>query len=82
MRNIKKFFKERLFLAIGSIVFLLGGLVALLIGFQLSGWSIIDWLKSPYATTCFILIGVGVLIILVGFITYKRIHLGDDDYDE
>ena len=79
MKKIKKFFKERLLLAIGSLVFFVGGLVALLVGFQLSGWSIVDWLKSPYATTCFILVGVGAGIILIGYLTFKRLHLGDDE---
>lgn len=69
--------KKKLALWLGTGSFLAIGLVALLVGFAMTGWSIIDWLKSDYAITTFVLLGVGALVLLVVWFNYKRIHLGD-----
>lgn len=78
-KKIKATLKKKWKWFLGSGVFLTIGIVALLVGFNMTGWSIIDWLKSPYATTFFIIVGIGVLIILVAVITYKRSQLGGYD---
>jgi len=76
-KRLKKYFKEKWYLFLGTGVFLIAGIVALLVGFAMTGWSIIDWLKSPYAVTFFILIIIGLITAVVLFITYKRTHLGE-----
>lgn len=76
-RKLKNWLKERKAYIIGSILFLGIGAVLLLVGFYLTGWSIIDWLKSPYATTFFILATIGIYLIIVVVIRTKQSHLGD-----
>lgn len=78
---MKKRFKENLkknwkvWLASG--LFLLFGLIALIVGFTISGFSFIAWLKSPYATTFFIIIIIGVIILLLLLLEMKRRKLGE-----
>ncbi len=76
-RKIKKWFKNNKKAIIGTSLFLGIGAAFMLIGFSLTGWSIIDWLKSPYATTFFILVAIGIYIIIVIVIKTKQAHLGE-----
>jgi hypothetical protein len=75
---MKKLSKSKLVLSIGTALFLLVGIVAMLIGFSMTGWSIVDWLQSPYALTAFVILGLGSLFVFVIWLTYKRCHLGDE----
>ena len=59
---------------IGTGVFLIVGAILLLVGFSITGWDLITWLKSPYATTFFICLSIGCAFafVLIGyFISYK-----------
>ena len=62
---------------VGTGLFACAGAVFMLVGFQMSGWSIIDWLKSPYAVTALILFIGGALVLTWIIITVKRHNLGD-----
>lgn len=75
---MKKLKNKKLVLSLGTALFLLVGTIALLVGFSMTGWSIVDWLQSPYALTTFVILGVGAVIGFVIWITYKRSHLGDE----
>ena len=75
-KKLKKAIKEKWIWFVGTGLFLVGGLVALLIGFYMTGWSIIDWLKSPYATTFFVIIGVGLICGLCLVVSFKNSKLG------
>lgn len=51
---------------IGTGAFILIGGIALIVGFAMSGWSIVKWFEKGYGTTFFILlifllIGLGVI---------------------
>lgn len=76
-RKIRKWLKEKWGWLLGTGLFLGAGIILLLVGFYLTGWSIIDWLKSPYATTFFILFAIGVYLIIVLVIKSKQSHLGE-----
>jgi len=76
----RKFFnwlKEKKAVIISTVLFLGLGATLMLVGFALTGWSIIDWLKSPYATTFFILAAIGIYLIIVVIIRTKQSHLGE-----
>lgn len=60
--KFKKFIKEKKGFVIGIGSFLLVGLIALFIGLGMSGWSLVKWLKSPYATTFFIMLACGLVL--------------------
>ena len=74
-RKIKHFFKERLKWLVGSGIFLAIGLTVMLIGFQMSGWSIIAWLKSPWAVTSLIFIVTGSFLLLMAFLIKKQMEI-------
>ena len=76
-RKIKKWWKEKKAIVLSTLLFLGIGAAFLLIGFSLTGWSIIDWLKSPYATTFFILAAISIYLIIVVVIRTKQSHLGE-----
>lgn len=60
--KFKKFIKEKKGFVIGIGSFLLVGLIALFIGLGMSGWSLVKWLQSPYATTFFIMLACGLVL--------------------
>lgn len=68
--KIKKFFKERYKFIIGSGIFLTIGATVALVGFQIAGWSIVEWLKSPFATTTIIFLVVGGFLLLMAFLLH------------
>ena len=76
-RKLKNWWKDKKAAIIGASLFLGIGTAFLLIGFALTGWSIIDWLKSPYATTFFILAAIGIYLMIVVIIRMKQSHLGE-----
>lgn len=62
---------------LGSGLFLIGGIAFLLVGFEMTGWSLIDWLKSPYAVTCGIMLSGALVALVWGIVTAKRHRLGE-----
>ena len=60
--RIKTFWKKRWPIIVGSGSFLLIAGIILLVGFGLSGWSIVRWLQSGYAVTFFVLLFLGVFL--------------------
>lgn len=74
---IKRFFKQHKAWFLGTGVFLVVGVTILLVGFSVTGWSIVEWLQSPYAVTFFLIMGVGVAFFLFTLAIYFRHKLGD-----
>ena len=65
---------------IGTGLFVLVGAIVMLIGFAMTGWSIIEWLKSPWATTFFVVAALGLLLLVLVWWYFKRKSLiGGDD---
>lgn len=77
VKKIKKFLKEKWYIAGGSVILLIIAAAVALIGFNMTGWNIIVWLKSPYALTCFILLFIGIIVFICGYLRYKQLHLGE-----
>ena len=80
--KIKKFLKEKWYIAGGSALLLIVALVAMFVGFHITGWSIIKWFEAGYGTTFIILIALGGLGLFALYVTYKRHHLGGREDDE
>jgi len=78
-RKMKKFFQKHKKIIIGTGTFLLIGLAAGLTGFEIQqkGHAIRNWLASPWASTFFILIGLGLIIIALLIITLINMR-GDE----
>lgn len=74
---IKKTIKKYWVAMAGTLAFLILGITFMLIGFNMTGWSLIDWLKSPYALTCGILLSAFAVGAVAIAITIKRHNLGD-----
>ena len=72
-RKIKKFFKDKWKWFVASGVFLLVGGTVALIGFQMSGWSLIKWLQSPFAQTTLVFVVAGAFLIILAFLVKKNI---------
>ena len=70
-RKIKKFFKEKWKVLVGSGAFLLVGGVVMLIGFSVTGWSIMKWLQSPFAITTLIFVLAGVFVFVIALLLFK-----------
>lgn len=62
---------------LGTGLFLVFGIALLLVGFYMTGWSLIDWLKSPYALTAGVILAGGVVLLIGVVITVKRHRLGE-----
>lgn len=71
-RKIKKWFKARWKFLLGSGIFLAVGVVVMLVGFSVTGWSLIKWLQSPFATTTIIFVIGGVFLLLMAFLIKKN----------
>ncbi len=71
-RKIKRFFRQKWKWLLGSAIFLTIGLVIMLIGMHISGWSIIAWLKSGYAITSIIFIVGGLFLLSLAFLLKKQ----------
>lgn len=69
MDSFKKYeFKQKIKkykpILIGSGIFLVVGMIAWIVGCYMSGANIVEWLTSPFAITCYIIIAIGVCILL------------------
>jgi hypothetical protein len=71
-RKIKKWFKARWKFLLGSGIFLAVGVVVMLVGFSVTGWSIVKWLHSPFATTTIISVIGGVFLLSMAFLIKKN----------
>lgn len=71
-KKIKKWFKDRWKHVLSGAIFLITGLIVMLIGFHMSGWSIIEWLHSPWAITTFVFLIGGIFIWIMAFFLKKQ----------
>lgn len=62
-RKLKDYLAKNKWIIIGTGSFLTTGLIVMLIGFAISGWSLIKWLQSPFALTFFIMLVLGLFAI-------------------
>lgn len=62
---------------LGTGIFAIAGLVFILVGFQMTGWSLVDWLKSPYAVTAGIMLSGAAVLLIWAVVTAKRHSLGE-----
>lgn len=78
--KIKEWLVEKKKWLITTGIFLIAGGIVMLVGFYMTGFSIIEWLQSPWAITFFIFLVSGVLIIAGMWWIYrmKEITKGDD----
>lgn len=74
--QIKAFLKKKKGVIIGTGSFLIIGLVLLLVGFSLTGWSFIEWLQTPYALSFFLVLCMGLYGTIMIIIEWKRQTLG------
>lgn len=74
-RRIKEYFKKHIGVIIGTGTFLLTALVVMLVGFSLTGWSIVQWLQSKWAATFFIMLCFFLIGLVVLYILWKRSKL-------
>ena len=74
-RKIKKWFKEKWKWVLGSGIFLTAGLVVMLIGFSMSGWSFIKWLQSPFCTTTIVCVLIGAFLLILAFAIKKQVEI-------
>ena len=79
-RKIKDFIKKNKKTLIGVGSFLAVGLTAMLIGFEIQqkGHAIRNWLASPYATTFFIVLILGALILILLIVLFVNLARGDE----
>lgn len=71
-RKIQKWFKEKWKWLLGSGIFVTVGLVVMLVGFSVTGWSIVKWLQSPFATTSIIFIIIGAFVFVMALLVKKQ----------
>lgn len=78
-KTLRTWLKEHKGVVIGTGSFLLAGLLALLIGFEIKtkGHAIRNFLASPHAATLIILIVVG--IFLVGLFVLSLVYMKKGD---
>lgn len=74
-RKIQKWFKAKWKFLLGSGIFLTVGLVVMLVGFSVTGWSIIKWLQSPFATTTIIFVLAGAIFLVLAFVIKKQVEI-------
>ena len=74
-RKALEFLKKKWKWLLGSGIFLTAGIVVMFVGFSISGWSLIKWLQSPFATTTFIFIAGGAFLLVMAFLIKKNIDL-------
>ena len=74
-KKIKKFFKEKWKVLLASGIFLTIGLVVMLVGFSITGWSIIEWLQSPFAVTTLIFVLGGLFFLVFAFLFKKQVEI-------
>ena len=74
-KKIKRFIRDKWKWLLGSGIFLIAGTVIMLVGFSMSGWSIVRWLQSPFAVTTIIFIVGGVFLLIMAFLIKKHIDI-------
>jgi len=75
-QKIKQFIKEKKGWFLTTGIFLSGGIIVFFVGMILTGWNPIEWLKTGYAVTFFVLTILGLYGSLMIFLFFKRIKLG------
>ena len=63
--KIKNWFHRHWQILLGTGIFITVALVAMLIGFSMSGWNLIKWLQSEWAERFFICLAIGGVAYLV-----------------
>lgn len=58
-RKIKETLKKYKAVIIGTSAFALTGLIVMLVGFGISGWSFVKWWNKGYGPTCVIMFVLG-----------------------
>ncbi len=76
--KIKNFLKKNWKWLVGTGTFLIAGTIALLVGFEMSGWSLAKWLQSNHAITFFVILGAGILGLALVVYYYIRSKFGGD----
>lgn len=71
-KKLRRFFKSKWKQLLGGAVFLTVGLVVMLVGFYISGWSIVEWLQSPWAITTLIFVIGGIFLWVLAFFFKKQ----------
>lgn len=74
-RKLRLWFKARWKFLLGTGIFLLAGLVMLLVGMEVSGWSIISWLQSRWCVMTIVFVVAGASIFGMMFILKKNVDL-------
>lgn len=81
-KKLKEQVKKKLPWIIGSGLFLIAGIVLLFVGFAITGWNFIEWLKSDYATTTIILLIVGLASAIILTLVLIQAKILGDTKDE
>lgn len=76
-KKIKAFFKNNKGKLISTGVFLSAGLIAIIIGMYMSGWSFLKWIKTGYGLTTLICVVLGLFIITMLWLFWKNIKSVD-----
>lgn len=71
--KIKDFLQKHKKAIIGTSIFIGVAIVALLVGFGLSGWSIIKWFEKGYGATFFIMLVLGGFALFLILYIFKAI---------
>lgn len=79
-KTLQKWLKEHKAIVIGTGSFLLAGIIALLVGFEIKtkGHAIRNFLASPHAATLIILIVVGIFFIGLFILSLIYMKKGDE----
>jgi len=79
-RKLKKWFNKHKIALIATGSFLLTGLIAGLIGFEIANdWHAIQkWLSSPWAATFFICLVIGIVALVIILMTFINLKRGDE----
>ena len=68
--RIKDWFRQHWKVLLGTGIFITVALVAMLIGFSMSGWDLIKWFQSVWAERFFICLAIGAIAYLVFLYIY------------
>lgn len=74
-RKLKLWFKARWKFLVGTGSFLLAGLIVMLVGMQVSGWSIIKWLQSRWCVMTIVCVVLGAFVFAMMFVMKKNADL-------
>lgn len=80
--QLKIWWKKKRVKVISSSGFLLGGIIALIVGFKIAGNDILAWFGSSYAITCYVILGLAFLVLMYEVVTLIQVHLGIKDYSD